>query len=312
VVPNFTDGGAKIATSLWVKSDEKLSDAYVKEIKSRLETSVQSRRVLDTDEINKWVETRTYGAIPRLITSPIPESTAIAIANCLVFESEWSTKFHVTRNARFLQSKSKFSQVRMMCSLVTDDCNIASDVQHLDLPTVDVLRKPFIAQNWSLVFVRPAPETITPDQTRSILDSMTRFCDIAVADTERDELYIEIPKFKLEISTDGQHIKRAMKSANMTRIFDSENSDWVGFQDPSHKKGIYVSDIFHKVVLDVSEEKVKIAAATALIMKASMAAPPPSKPKPKLRFVLDRPFAMALCWKTTPCVIAWISNPAPQ
>lgn len=54
--------------------------------------NVQAHKV--TEEVNSWVKKYTDGLIPRILSTRLPSSTWIVLANALYFKGDWSKPFN--------------------------------------------------------------------------------------------------------------------------------------------------------------------------------------------------------------------------
>ena len=96
---------------------------------------------------------------------------------------------------------------------------------------------------------------------------------------------IELPRFKAEYfsqlngTLSGMGMKEAFKrSADFSNLCECRPGD------------VYISDVFHKAVVEVNEKGTEAAAATAIKMKLTSAMPV----EEPFHMVVDRPFLMAI------------------
>jgi serpin B len=61
--------------------------------------------------------------------------------------------------------------------------------------------------------------------------------------------------------------------------------------DPPHEDSLFISDVFHKAIVEMNEEGTEASAATAVVMRTAAAWP---KPLPVPTFRADHPFLFAI------------------
>jgi serpin B len=89
---------------------------------------------------------------------------------------------------------------------------------------------------------------------------------------------LSLPKFTFESEF---NLSETLKSMGMTSAFDGDKADFSGM---TAKKDIFISDVIHKAFVAVDEKGTEAAAATAVIMEATMAI------QYDVNLIIDRPF----------------------
>ncbi|RZB39112.1 Serpin domain containing protein, partial [Asbolus verrucosus] len=99
-------------------------------------------------------------------------------------------------------------------------------------------------------------------------------------------LNVALPKFKVESTLE---LKSTLKNLGVEKAFNETEADLSGIA--GDKGDLVISDALQKTYIDVEEGGVEAAAATYVVVEATMSAPFPPKfePEPK-EFIADHPF----------------------
>jgi serpin B len=106
--------------------------------------------------------------------------------------------------------------------------------------------------------------------------------------TEVDEVVLEIPKFKLEYGI--KNLNRSLESLGMREAF-SDHADFSGIGED-----LFISNVFHKAVIEVNEKGSEAAAVTSVEVKNTSAMEP-------IAFIADRPFMFIIADDTTGTIL---------
>jgi serpin B len=98
---------------------------------------------------------------------------------------------------------------------------------------------------------------------------------------ESREVVVALPKFTMTVEF---ALKEVLSAMGMWLAFSGE-ADFAGI---SEAEKLYISDVFHKAFVDVSEEGTEAAAATGVVARATAAGPPPAI------FRADHPFVFLI------------------
>ena len=113
------------------------------------------------------------------------------------------------------------------------------------------------------------------------------------------EVHLILPKFK--ISYGAKSLKPHLQSMGIRSAFDGNEA----FLQMSNDPQLYISDVLHKAVIEVTEEGTVAAAASAISMRSR------SMPRPPIEMTFDRPFAMVIVHtdSLTPLFVARVDDP---
>ncbi|EAZ17893.1 hypothetical protein OsJ_33443 [Oryza sativa Japonica Group] len=109
-----------------------------------------------------------------------------------------------------------------------------------------------------------------------------------------------IPRFKLSF---GDSVVHALRALGVRALFDPARAELTDVleADNSGDPPLFVSDVVHRVVIEVNEEGTEAAAATAMILLG--AAPNAVPPPPRVDFVADHPFAFFVVEESSGAVL---------
>jgi len=220
--------------------------------------------------IDGWVSDQTEGRIPNLLAG-LDAATRLVLANAIYLKAPWQTPFDKksTNPAPFTRSDgSQVSVPTMSLNLSEGGYASGSGWQAVELPYA----------NGSL-----AMDIVVPDNLATFersLDS-TLFDQIA-AFLQSTDVDLTLPRFKIETKSDLSSVLARM---GMPLAFDPDRADFSGITAPEQ---LYISAVVHQANISVDEKGTEAAAATAVVMTASLA---PSK---QVTLHVDRPFIFAV------------------
>jgi serpin B len=138
----------------------------------------------------------------------------------------------------------------------------------------------------ALYAVLPAPNS-SPEEALAKMKAEDLF--LAKEPTELD---LRLPRLAL---ASGGSMKAPLIGMGMGLAFSTTSADFA----PMGLAGANISDVIHKVRMDVDEQGTVAAAATVVLM-APMGMPPVMQ---KRALLFDRPFALLLCDTTTGAIL---------
>lgn len=220
----------------------------------------------------------------------------MALMNTVTFRGVWQKQFLFTntQNLPFTLSDGTTIKVPMMYQ--------ATEVSFGQFRTAleqryTVLELPYLGRSLSLQVVLPS-ERKTP---LSSLESQLNARQLASWDTglRRTKMDIFLPRFRMQNKFNLRSVLPAMG------ISDAFNPTAADFSGISVEDSLYVSDAFHEVRIEVTEDGTKAAAATAMVLLKRSRAPV---------FKADRPFLFLLRQINTGSILFMgrVMNPADQ
>ncbi len=246
-------------------------------------------KAADVDPINRWVAEKTHDMIKRLINA-FPPNAVCVILNAVYFNGAWRHAFDEdsTRPRPFHLSRDKSEKVPTMQQ--TERFRLA------EVDDMDVLALPYKHRDLRLLLLVPRDvEGLAAIERR--LDHQL-YADVVakIADAEMQRVRLRLPKFKVESKAS---LADPFKGLGMKRAFSAKQADFAGMLGKEEAPGvIWIHDVLHKAVIDVTETGTEAAAATGLIM-ATRAAPA----EEPVELNVDRPFLYLLTDRKTDAIL---------
>ncbi len=259
-----TDGSATIETanSIWTRI--KVNDKYVSDCRKNFDAEVSDK--LSKEAVNKWVSKKTHEKIKEIIEDD--RGIEVILVNAVYFNGKWAKEFRKenTRKRDFTRSDGSKIKVDMMNQRSSTLYYEDDDCQMVTLPYKGGVSMSVLLPKEGGT-VAPTPESVKRLRGKSYME----------------DVIVLLPKFKAEYSTD---LKDAFESLGMKKAF-SADADFSGI-----RKGLCISKVIHKTMVDVNESGTEAAAATAVTMRLGGAALGPQR-QPKI-FSADRPFLFVI------------------
>ena len=279
-----TGGSTKLdlANSIWTDDDKAvIEEEWLKTVKAYFGPDIYSAD-LPSDgalkAINKWVNDKTNGMIPKLHDDNYDKDTIMVLLNALYMKAEWAHKFDAesTYDREFTKADGSAVTVPFMNMYEAYESYIKTeDAEGIMLPYDDG-RLAFIALKPGSGDARGYASSLTGAKLKELIAA-------AKADTF---VTVNMPKFSTGYSV---YLTDALKAMGMTDAFDPDLADLTGAG-----KGVdgplYISYVFQRVKVDVDEEGTEAAAVTE-IATAEGCALPADEP---IVLTFDKPFVYAI------------------
>lgn len=227
--------------------------------------------------INNWCSRHTDGMIPKIIDNVEPSAVAY-ILNAIYFNGSWTDKFEAkeTKLERFRGYTRDIKKVKMMHR--NDEYSYTSN------QTYSAVRIPYGDGTFAMT-------VLLPNEDKSIDEMMKVVSAKEIANLgrvmETRKVDLKLPKFTTETEQPLNDVIAALGAPTMFR----NSADFSRLADGN----MFVSKMFQKAKIEVSEEGTKAAAVTAAIMTMSALAP---EPQP-VNFHADRPFVYLISESST-------------
>lgn len=236
--------------------------------------------------VNAWVEARTHDRIRDLLPrGSILEDTRLVLVNAVYFHGRWARELDrasTTDVPFFVRGGGAGVAVPTMRARggrYGED----EGVQLLELPYASASEdgEPDLA----MLFVLP--------RARDGLGAVEQRLDAALVARwaerigERGDLQIQLPRFRVE--TESMALREILGALGMEVAF-GDDADFGGMTEPGEVP-LKISEVFHRVFVEVNEEGTEAAAATGVVMVEITSAGPRREPP---RFFADHPFLFFL------------------
>ena len=279
-----TGGSTKLdlANSIWTDDDKAvIEEEWLKTVKAYFGPDIYSAD-LPSDgalkAINKWVNDKTNGMIPKLHDENYDKDTIMVLLNALYMKADWAHKFEGqdTYDREFTKADGSAVTVPFMNMFEAYESYIKTeDAEGIMLPYDDG-RLAFIALKPGSGDARGYAAYLTGAKLKEALAA-------AKADTF---VTVNMPKFSTGYSV---YLTDALKAMGMTDVFDPFLADLSG-AGRGVDGPLYISYVFQKVKVDVNEEGTEAAAVTE-IATAKGCALPADEP---IVLTFDKPFVYAI------------------
>lgn len=279
-----TGGSTKLdlANSIWTDDDKAvIEEEWLKTVKAYFGPDIYSAD-LPSDgalkAINKWVNDKTNGMIPKLHDENYDKDTIMVLLNALYMKAEWAHKFDAesTYDREFTKADGSAVTVPFMNMYEAYESYIKTeDAEGIMLPYDDG-RLAFIALKPGSGDARGYASSLTGAKLKELIAA-------AKADTF---VTVNMPKFSTGYSV---YLTDALKAMGMTDAFDPFLADLSG-AGRGVDGPLYISYVFQRVKVDVDEEGTEAAAVTE-IATAKGCALPADEP---IVLTFDKPFVYAI------------------
>ncbi|XP_054602650.1 probable serpin E3 isoform X1 [Nothobranchius furzeri] len=201
----------------------------------------------------------------------------VALVNTVVFRGVWQKQFMFsnTQNLPFALSDGSTIKVPMMYQAA--EVSFAGQFRTASEQRYTVLELPYLGRVLSLQVVLPSERKTA----LSSLESQLSARQLAAWNTglRRTKMDVFLPRFRMQNKVD---LRSVLPEMGISDAFNPATADFTGI---SVEEGLYVSDAFHDVRVEVTEEGTKADAATAMVLHKRSRAPV---------FKADRPFLFLL------------------
>jgi serine protease inhibitor len=272
-----------ISNSVWVKEGEEIQPAFLQanqEIFRAFVKTLDFEQAQAADEINRWISEATNKKIEKMIDSPIAPDIIMYLINAIYFKGDWAQQFDAqnTFESKFQLENGNTDKVMMMSRKGKVEYGQGEDYQ--------VVRLPYGKGKAAMYCVLPSKGMSLSDFIASL--DADRWQAIKESIVERDEVLLQLPRFKLEYGI--KNLNQSLTSLGMGEAF-TDNADFSGI-----RQNVCISRVLHKAIIEVNEEGSEAAAATAVEMMVTAVAEP-------LAFIADRPFLFLIAEEETGTIL---------
>ena len=227
--------------------------------------------------INNWCDENTYGMIPQVIDN-IDPVTRLLLVNAIALDALWADPYkdNQVRDGEFTNADGETEEVSMMYG-----------TENSYFETGDAVGFMKYYEGFDYAFLAILPDEgitvdeyvagLTGDKYREFWESRTREYDVHTA----------MPEFTYEYDITMNGILRDM---GITEAFDENAADFTGIAEIAGEN-LYISRVFHKTFIEVTQGGTRAAAVTVVTMDTNGMA----MIEPEFKEVyLDRPFVYAI------------------
>lgn len=271
----------EIANYVAVNKEFKLNSKFQKSVERDYKAGVESLNFTSPStlkRINDWCNDRTHGMIPSIINELDPDAVSY-LMNAIYFNGTWKDKFskEETKQEMFRGYTRDIQYVDMM--------HRHGEYYYADGDGYSAVSIPYGNGAFRMTVILPSEGSFL----RDVMASMDggKFQELQRS-MEKCNVDLKIPRFTTEVDLPLNDIISALGAP---LIFSSQ-ADFSQFA----RGDFYVSKMFQKAKIEVSEEGTKAAAVTAAIMMMSAVRP---EKKRNVVFHADSPFAYIISENST-------------
>jgi serpin B len=296
-------GGGKyemvVANSIWGQGGAPLQPEYLDLIGRHFGGGmnlVDFRRAAEAARvtINQWVEDKTRQKIRELIPSgSLDTETCLVLVNAVYFKGMWVLQFRraATREEPFRLEGGGRVEAPLMRQYEEIRYQQAAGYQAVELV--------YRGGELSMLVLLPDRKDGLRDLEKTLSARMLHDC-VARMGVRRVDLFL--PRFKITWGTINMCAQ--LTALGMPLAFTRSQADFSGINsyEPPDDRSLFISAVLHKAFVELNEEGVEAAAATAHSVKPS-AARRRSKPPPVPVFRADHPFLFAICDRKSSAIL---------
>lgn len=271
----------EIANYVAVNKEFKLNSKFQKSVERDYKAGVESLNFTSPStlkHINDWCNDRTHGMIPSIINELDPDAVSY-LMNAIYFNGTWKDKFskEETKQEMFRGYTRDIQYVDMM--------HRHGEYFYADGDGYSAVSIPYGNGAFRMTVILPTEGSFLRDVMASMDGGKFQALQRSM---EKCNVDLKIPRFTTEVDLPLNDIISALGAP---LIFSSQ-ADFSQFA----RGDFYVSKMFQKAKIEVSEEGTKAAAVTAAIMMMSAMRP---EKKRNVVFHADSPFAYIISENST-------------
>jgi len=287
----------QIANSLWLKSGVPFSPAFLDTNRNYFAAAPRALPgdpAAAADAVNGWTKQRTAGLIRQIVDpSYFNDQTILALVNTVHLKTAWAVPFAAaqTTPAPFTLADGSAVQVPTMSGPLGTLVARRASYDAVALPTKGPVTVWVIVPKGA-----QTPETLVAAFEKSGLAGVYEAA-------KQTSIMLALPRFKTSFA--APDLKPELAAMGMPLAFSPEQAELQGIVASGTPGRVYIQRVVHKAVLDVNENGIEAAAATAGIVGAT------SVPYAPLTIRADRPFLMVVSLKgsAAPLFLALIRDP---
>ena len=271
----------EIANYVAVNKEFKLNSKFQKSVERDYKAGVESLNFTSPStlkRINDWCNDRTHGMIPSIINELDPDAVSY-LMNAIYFNGTWKDKFskEETKQEIFRGYTRDIQYVDMM--------HRHGEYFYADGDGYSAVSIPYGNGAFRMTVILPSEGSFLRDVMASMDGGKFQALQRSM---EKCNVDLKIPRFTTEVDLPLNDIISALGAP----LIFSPQADFSQFA----RGDFYVSKMFQKAKIEVSEEGTKAAAVTAAIMMMSAMRP---EKKRNVVFHADSPFAYIISENST-------------
>lgn len=276
-----------IANRVWADEGLPVREAYSALLAACYQSAMGRAHFGSRDEtaatINAWVKEQTRGLIPQIVRPDHIQPLGMVLTNTVYFKGRWDEEFYEggTRPQDFTLQSGKVVQAAMMRQ--QDHFNYIEGT--LGGQRVQAVALAYEGGCHAVVILpekadgaRAIAKALASDEGATGLDRVLR-------SGKHREVILEMPKFTVETKAS---VAEVLQDLGVKTAF----SDAAKFPKISGEVDLKIADVLHACKIIVDEEGTEAAAATAVVMAPTSAAP--GHEDEPVKMTVNRPFLFVI------------------
>uniref|UniRef100_A0A182WHA1 Serpin domain-containing protein n=1 Tax=Anopheles minimus TaxID=112268 RepID=A0A182WHA1_9DIPT len=236
--------------------------------------------------INHWVNESTRGRIEEILSDDLDTSTQMVIANALYFKATWETFFN---EPQFTRPQPFFPDGEGQPSVMVPTMFASGCFPYYASPELNarIMAFPYRNRTTSMYIILPNESNRAKVRQLQAKLSSTEL-DQLIARMRLQKAIVQFPRMHV---TNTYDLKRALQQLGLRALFDRTKNN-LKIAAPYSRTGtvnrsrkLYVSEMVHKIDLDVNERGTEGGAVTITAMERSL---------PPVNFRVRGPFILAI------------------
>lgn len=279
------DGSITVNNSVWIDSDfHDISESYTGGLADIFNAVTFREKLTDkkiVKKLNGWIDEKTNGLIPNMISEPFKDDTVMLLVNALYFKNEWVHEFEPFNEGFTLT----FHGTKGDC----ETKGMTNEGKHIYYGEGSVFRSVRLSYKDDSYMNVYLPKSDDGDVLEIIgrltTEELAKAMDILYSNGMESDRSVRVvmPKFECEYS---ESLKETLQKLGMFYSFESGFANFDGMLTPNSEETLYISDVIHAAKLKCNEKGTEAAAATVVETLCGAAI----DENPPISFIVDKPF----------------------
>ncbi|MFA6215572.1 MAG: serpin family protein [Patescibacteria group bacterium] len=267
------------ANALWVQKDFPFLADYLNLVEKYYGGKATNLDFINQTEqsrqtINQWVEKKTNNKIQNLLPQgSVSGDTRLILTNAVYFKGTWLFPFEKS------STQKKDFQLTPTNTVTVDMMQLyGKKFNYSETNKLQALEIPYKGDKISMLILLPKNNDLAYLENNLNLKNLNEW----KTSMNSEKVTVFLPKYKFDTKYD---MAQDLTQLGMPTAFNCSLADFSGM---TGKTDLCIDQVIHKAFIEVDEQGTEAAAATAVIMKTSMAGP--TQPEKIYFFNADHPF----------------------
>ena len=275
------DGSLTVNNSVWIDSDfQDISENYTGGLADVFNAVTFREKLADkkiVEKLNGWIDEKTNGLIPDMISEPFRDDTVMLLVNALYFKNKWDNEFEPNFNMVF-HGVNGDSETESM----TDE---GKHIYYGEGSVFRSVRFYYKDDSYMNVYLPKSEDgdvleiigRLTPDELAKAMDILYS----NGMETDRS-VRVVMPKFECEYR---ESLKETLQKLGIFYSFEAGFASFDGMLIDNSEETLYISDVIHAAKLECNEKGTEAAAVTIEVFDGCAI-----EENPPIDFIVDKPF----------------------